>query len=262
MWKWKFDWLQTKSDRRPPFESYAFKGADIKADITSKYGAQGDLVDIYSSVAETLVHKWHHYLPIYDRYLAPWRNRHEKPLRLLEIGVSQGGSLEMWRRYFGQEAIIFGIDINPACAIFNGRSGAVRIGSQDDPEFLKSVVAEMGGVDVVIDDGSHEMGHIKASLLTLFPLLSLGGTYVIEDLLTAYWREFGGGLTTRDNFFVFLRHMIDDMHHWYHRGSVAHLDMSRSLTGLHVHDSMVILDKSPVFAPVHSRIGTATTRRA
>jgi hypothetical protein len=57
-----------------------------------------------------LLHKWHHYFEIYDRHLARFRG---KPVCLVEFGVSQGGSLDMWRHYFGREAQIFGIDINP-----------------------------------------------------------------------------------------------------------------------------------------------------
>ncbi len=55
------------------------------------------------------VHKWHHYLPLYDRYLGSYRQL-GRPVRILEIGVSEGGSLELWRGYFGAGAVIFGID--------------------------------------------------------------------------------------------------------------------------------------------------------
>jgi len=47
--------------------------------------------------------------------------------------------------------------------------------SQADRGFLESVVEEIEGVDVVLDDESHEMAHIRASLEYLFPHLSDGG---------------------------------------------------------------------------------------
>src|SRR5262245_27995053 len=75
-----------------------------------------------------LVHKWRHYLSIYDRHLSAFCNT---PARFLEIGVSDGGSLRMWRQYFGSKAVIFGIDIDPRCAFLDGQDGSVRIGSQD-----------------------------------------------------------------------------------------------------------------------------------
>ena len=65
-----------------------------------------------------------------------------KKIRFLAIGVSKGGSLQMWRKYFGEDAIIYGIDIDPECAQLDGIAGQVRIGSQADTAFLESVVAE------------------------------------------------------------------------------------------------------------------------
>jgi len=154
----------------------------IVADVAAKYGPVGDLAPLFAQHRGEGVDKWHHYLPLYERYLGPWRGR---PLRFLEIGVFKGGSLEMWRKYFGPEAVIYGIDIDPTCARFDGRDGQVRIGSQDDRAFLGRVIDEMGGVDVVLDDGSHVMAHLRATLAALFPRLSQGGTYIVEDLHTA-----------------------------------------------------------------------------
>lgn len=224
----------------------------VAADVVSKYGPQGPLLDIFVNNTGAHVHKWHHYLPLYERYFGPWRHR---PLRFLEIGVSKGGSLQMWRKYFGPDAVIFGIDIDPECAQFNGQSGQVRIGSQDDPEFLAKVVAEMGGVDVVLDDGSHVMGHIERSFEVLFPLLELGGTYMIEDLHTAYWPSHGGGSDANANFFNRLREMFDDMHHWYHDTPPRNSALAATMSGLHVHDSIVVIDKARVYAPTHSVVG-------
>ncbi len=82
---------------------------------------------------------------------------------MLEIGVSKGGSLALWRKALGDRATIFGIDIDPKCAEFDGKFAKVRIGSQADASFLKSVVDEMGGVDLVLDDGSHVASHQRAS---------------------------------------------------------------------------------------------------
>ena len=82
--------------------------------------------------------------------------------------------------------VIFGIDVDPKCAAFDG-TAVVRIGSQDDPKFLRDVAAEMKGIDVVLDDGSHVGRHQRASFDVLFPLLSDGGIYIIEDVCTSYW---------------------------------------------------------------------------
>ena len=141
-----------------------FKNLDGPPQNASKLsGFEG----IFWSNEGTVVHKWHHYLPIYEKYFSPYRDVAPK---FLEIGVSKGGSLALWRKYFGSKATIFGIDRDLACQALDGESGQVRIGSQDDPDFLKNVVSEMGGVDIILDDGSHISKHIRASLEILFPL--------------------------------------------------------------------------------------------
>jgi hypothetical protein len=107
---------------------------------------------------------------------------------MLEIGVWKGGSLDMWRKFFGPDATLFGVDINSDCARFDGKSASVRIGSQDDPEFLRGVVKEMGKVDIVLDDGSHIASHQRASFEALFPLLSEGGLYIAPKASGSFLR--------------------------------------------------------------------------
>ncbi|MDW4496891.1 class I SAM-dependent methyltransferase [Sulfitobacter sp. D35] len=226
--------------------------ADVAADIRGKYGFDGELLEIFAGNTGAVVHKWHHYIPLYDRYLARFRDR---PVRFLEIGVHKGGSLQMWRRYLGEQATLFGIDTDPDCATYDGAAGAVRIGSQTDTQFLSEVVAEMGGLDVVLDDGSHRMAHVRATFRHLFPLLDQGGLYMVEDLHTAYLPRFGGGHGTRTNFFAFMAELADDMHRWYHKEGLHHPGLSERVSGLHVHDSIAVIDKEPVHRPVHSRVG-------
>ncbi len=234
-------------------QRFAYRGGDVARDIREKYGYDGELLKLFAEHDGPIVHKWHHYLPLYDRYFSKYRN---KPLKFLEIGVSKGGSLQLWRSYFGPDAAIFGIDINPDCAQFDGQAGQARIGSQDDPEFLQAVVDEMGGVDVILDDGSHVMNHIRASYRSLFPRLSVGGLYMIEDLHTAYWQDWGGGLGASGNFFNTVSKMIDDMHGWSHGRGASEGDAG--IVGIHIHDSLVVLEKERVSKPVHSEIGGAS----
>lgn len=212
----------------------------------------GPLERLFWSNDGPVVHKWPHYFPIYERHFGPFRDR---PVRFLEIGVSKGGSLDLWRRYFGADAVIFGIDIDPACAAFDGRSAQVRIGSQDDPAFLEAVVAEMGGLDLVLDDGSHDSIHIRASLDVLFPYLAEGGVYMIEDLHAAYWPEFSGGYGRASSFMESAKTLIDDLHHWHHHRGQKIAATRDALTGLHIYDSIVVLDKARPAMPYHAKRG-------
>lgn len=124
-------------------EEFAFNNPlNVKKDIEMKYGFNGDLLEIFTKNKNQVVHKWHHYIPIYNRHFSNLIGTKKK---FLEIGVFKGGSLQMWRKYFGNDAVIYGIDIDPNCAKFNGIAGQVRIGSQEDLKFLETVINEMGG---------------------------------------------------------------------------------------------------------------------
>ena len=45
---------------------------------------------------------------------------------------------------------------------------------------------------MIIDDGGHTMNQQITSFRVLFPYVKSGGIYVIEDLCTSYWKEYGG----------------------------------------------------------------------
>jgi Methyltransferase domain len=214
-----------------------------------------DIERIFWSNTGPLVHKWLHYLPIYDRYLAKYRGT---DVKMLEIGVYKGGSLHLWREYLGPRATIYGIDINPDCAAVDGVDGQVRIGSQADPAFLARVVQEMGGVDIVLDDGSHIGRHIRASLDALFPLLADNGLYIIEDVHTAYSRRYDGRFS-RHNFMRLVSRMADDMHHWYHASGQRIAATADHLLGLHIYDSLVVLEKGQKAPPAHVDVGGTST---
>jgi hypothetical protein len=144
--------------------------------------------------------KWgpHFYTPIYHALFAHLR---EQPIRLLEIGVGGyefrsvgGASLAMWAEYFRQGKIV-GIDIAEKSLALDPRVTIVR-GSQTDGPFLLKVVADHGPFDIIIDDGSHVPQHVVASFRTLFAGLVDGGFYVVEDVQTAFWPNYGGTAVT------------------------------------------------------------------
>lgn len=236
--------------RRRVFEPVPTRGyVNPDPGAADRFAPTSDLGRIYDGKVGNPVNKWHHYIEIYESHLARFRGT---DFRMLEIGVQRGGSIEMWREYFGPAATIYGIDIDPKCKRFDGIAGQIRIGSQDDPGFLKAVIAEMGGVDVIIDDGSHDSQHIKSSFDVLFPLLSDGGVYVVEDLHCAYWPHYSGGYRWRWSFINEAKRMIDDMHHWYHTKGQRNEAARGHLKAMHVYDSVIVFDKAAVPPPVNS----------
>lgn len=226
--------------------------------IMEQYGYRGDPPTEFANDLEKhfwttpgqLSHKWHHYFGIYDTWFGRYRGT---PVRMLEIGVMRGGSLHMWRDYFGAEATIFGIDIDPSCADLGGDHAQVRIGSQIDPAFLADVVEEMGGLDIVLDDGSHDSRHMRETLGLLFPRLAADGIYMVEDTHTSYWKDHFGGYRWPFGFLEHAKTLIDDLHHWYHGRGMAYPDVSETMKALHFYDSVVVIEKQEGFRPRHSR---------
>ena len=78
-------------------------------------------------------------------------------MNLLEVGISHGGSLQVWREYFGKDASIFAVDINAECKKFEDEKTKIFIGSQEDEVFLKQVTDALPPLDILSDDGGHTM---------------------------------------------------------------------------------------------------------
>jgi cephalosporin hydroxylase len=186
------------------------------------------------------IHKWAHYLPIYERHLARFVNRTST---LIEIGVSKGGSLQMWKRYLGPFAQVVGIDVDPACKDFIESQIAVRIGDQGDTGFLRKIVEEFGTPDIVIDDGSHLMKDVSASFDCLYPLLDRDGVYIVEDLHTAYWEEYGGGAGRAESFIERCKRFVDELNAHYSRGAVPVSALGKTTLSIHFYDSVVVFER-------------------
>lgn len=232
--------------------------------------ASNDLERIVYSNTDRRIFKWHHYLEVYDRYFSPLKQEAQRvkgdkdanfapngALRILELGVQNGGSLQMWRKYFGPEAIIFGVDIDSQCANFATEDTEVRIGDQSDANFLQSVVEEMGGVDIIIDDGSHIASHQLASFRTLFPILADGGIYICEDLHTSYWDGWEGGFRRSGTFIEVGKSIIDHMHEWYAGidTELNDMELKKSVLAIAFYDSIIAIEKGVKNKPYAIHVG-------
>jgi len=129
--------------------------------------------------------KWEHYFEIYDHCLS---NFYGQNVRYLEMGVQNGGSLEIARNLFGPKSLIVGMDIDPTCAKLkdDGIADSMIIGSQSDDESLKQLFEISDFFHVVIDDGSHIQFDMIQSFISIFPALVDGGVYIIEDTHTNF----------------------------------------------------------------------------
>ena len=218
--------------------------------------ARNPVEEAFFAQDDRVANKWHHYLEVYDRHLSRYR---ATGVRLLEIGVFQGGSLQMWRRYLGDAARIHGLDINPRCAQIDDPGLTVHIGSQIDRALLRRIVDAMGGIDVVIDDASHISEHQIATFETLYPLLAPDGVYIVEDVHASYWPELGGGLRAPAAFMEYAKALLDRLHARYvlDPDPAARDPGFADVTyGISFHDSMVVFEKRPKGAPRTMVVGS------
>lgn len=122
------------------------------------------------------IDKWAHYFPVYERY---FRQFVDTPVKLLEIGVDHGGSLQLWKEYFGPQSHIYGIDIRGECVDYSEGQIQIFCRDQSKPEDLKEFAQICGPFDIVIDDGSHVLSHQETSFRALWP--QTNHIYLIED---------------------------------------------------------------------------------
>ena len=133
------------------------------------------------------------YLRNYERACYHLR---DVPISLLEVGVSKGGSLLLWRDYFTRGEI-FGVDLYPP-ADLSDSSGRIRVfqGDQGNTAQMDAIASEASpsGFDIIIDDASHIGSLTAATFQTLFyKHLKPGGFYSIEDWGTGYWESWSDG---------------------------------------------------------------------
>jgi len=202
-----------------------------------------------------IIHKWVHYFPIYERYFEWYRN---KSVTLLEIGVYKGGSLQMWQRYLGPFAKIVGIDIDEKCKAYEGPGIQVRIGDQKDERFLQSVIDEFGMPDIVVDDGSHKMDDVSSSFQFLYPKLPKNGVYLVEDMHTAYWDEYGGGVDKSASFVNQAKKFIDSLNADHSRGAIPTDFVTRGTFSISFYDSVIVFEKGDVWRKEAPRTGRAS----
>jgi hypothetical protein len=217
-----------------------------------------DLAKYFTENAGMLIHKWNHYFDIYDRHFSRFRGT---DVHIVECGVGQGGSLQMWKHYFGPNARIFGVDINPHCKGLEEEQIEIFVGDQEDRIFLKSLTEKIPKIDILIDDGGHTMNQQIATFEELFYRIDANGVYLCEDLHTSYWPgEYGGGYKSPNSFIEYSKNFIDYINAWHsvQTNVLSVTEFTKSVHSLHYYDSVLVIEKGPIDKPFHLETGTAT----
>jgi hypothetical protein len=194
--------------------------------------------------------KWSHYFDIYHRHFVKFVGT---PVKILEIGVYSGGSLQMWREYFGADCTVYGVDIEPACAAYARAGVEIFIGDQADPDFWARFRSQVPELDIVVDDGGHETEQQVVSLEGLLAHLRPGGVYLCEDVaglanpFHAYAAGLGENLHER-------RPMAP--------GVMRPNSFQRLVDSIHVYPYVTVFERAPANRPplISAHRGTAWQR--
>ncbi|REA61688.1 class I SAM-dependent methyltransferase [Dyadobacter luteus] len=213
--------------------------------------------DIFYNHRGNLIHKWDHYFDIYEKYFASYRG---KVINILEIGISHGGSLQLWKKYFGEHVHIYAIDINPDCKKLEEENTTIFIGSQEDKVFLQYVADQIPIVDFIIDDGGHTMQQQLLSFEMLFMKVKEGGAYLVEDTHTSYWDQFHGGLRNPGSFIEKSKSLVDSLydHHVMDKSQIRIDEITQHINCIAFYDSIVVFEKKLRKQPFHKQIGKKT----
>jgi len=183
--------------------------------------------------------KQDNYFHIYEKTLGKFRNR---PIVFVEIGTLHGGSLFMWRDYFGPEAEIIGIDMNPEAKKWEKHGFRIIIGDQSKEEFWDRFFEAVGDIDVLIDDGGHTNDQQIVTLSKAVDHIKDDGVIIVEDVHTSYMKEFGN--PSNFSFMSYAKRIIDHVNgrHWGFAETGA--PMASRIFSMEFYESVVVLNVS------------------
>ena len=157
--------------------------------------------------------KYRNYFPIYEKLFSKFVN---KKITFVEIGVFSGGSLFMWRKYFGKDARIIGIDLNSDAKRFEKDGFEIFIGNQSDENFWKVFFEKVGDVDIILDDGGHTNFQQIVTACCCIPHIKDNGILAVEDVFHSYGVSYGSkGFfnPSKYSFINFCKKIVDDINY-------------------------------------------------
>ena len=155
---------------------------------------------------KTRFHKYKKYFSTYEELL---KNYKDKDITFVEIGVQNGGSLGVWKKYFSNSSRVIGIDLNSDCKKFEKDGIEIFIGNQSDPNFWEKFFKQVGKVDIILDDGGHTNLDQIITTVSVVDKINDGGILIVEDTHTSYISEYNSG--KKFSFVEFTKKIIDDI---------------------------------------------------
>ena len=165
------------------------------------------LYDAWVSYPNNLSIKVSTYFQAYSDLLSKYRN---KKILLAEVGVLEGGSLLMWKKWLGTNSKVVGIDLNPEAKRFQTENIDIAIGDQANPEFWKNFFQTYPQVDILIDDGGHQFFQQVVTFFAVLMHAKQEIMIIFEDVNTSFFKDFRAG-NGEESFFDFIKDLTDNL---------------------------------------------------
>ena len=173
------------------------------------------------------------YFEVYDELFSKYRN---KKITFVEIGILGGGSLFMWRNFFGHKARIIGIDLNPSAKKWTKYGFEIFIGDQSDTNFWKIFKKKVGKIDIILDDGGHRYIDQITSIECILNNIKHNGLIVVEDTHTSYMDGFGDKKYSLINY---IKNNIDKINHKSHK--LKDINSRNNIWSIKVYESIIAI---------------------
>jgi len=127
----------------------------------------------------------HHH---YERYLPMFTGIRDNDRSILEIGYGDGSSIRFWHEIFPKSSIVV-LDIDREEA--SSSHQCIRCDASKPSDIFKAIsLTRAHKFDLIVDDGSHVPSHQITAFNLLFRYsLAHGGSYIIEDIETSFWKS-------------------------------------------------------------------------
>lgn len=182
--------------------------------------------------------KWRHHIESYDEYFQRFRG---KPVHVVEIGVHSGGSLEMWRNYFGMDCLVYDIDIHEDCRAYENQYTRIFIGDQADRSFWTRFRQQVPHVDILIDDGGHTFEQQAVTIEEMLHHIAPGGLYACEDIFPS-----------RNSFAAYLYGLIAALNDVDEKHVVSgrHTPFQAAIASIHFLPYLILIKKHDQFSGI------------
>ena len=198
--------------------------------------------------------KYKNYFPIYEKLFSKYRG---KKITFVEVGVLSGGSLFMWRNYFGKDARIIGVELNPEAKRFEKYGFEIHIGNQSDENFWKDFFEKVGDVDIILDDGGHTNFQQIVTACSCIPFIKDNGIMVVEDVFHSYGVSYGASgfyNPSKYSFINFCKKTVDDVNYRFPENKKFKFSLNKNVFSVEFFEAIVAFNINKELSKIKNEV--------